>query len=466
MRKLGRCAWLVLLMVLLPATLTLGQEAPPIFVQKGAGEKIRLALAPFEIKGLSGPEAAKKENEIKQILSYDLEFSGLFELGANQQFIRETEEKDRKSGSVDHAEWRRLGVEAVVKGEYEPKAQGFAIRFRIFHVGSGVYVGGQEIKGPSQAAFRQAAHKVSDEVQFRLTGNQGIARTRLAFIREKGRSKELYLVDYDGDQSSVREVTRDRGIALFPSWHPSGEGIAFTSYIKHNPDLYLLDFQKRKRVPLALFPGVNYGSAFHPDGRRMLATLSKDGNSEIYELDLGNPKQPRRLTNHPGVDCSPAYSRDGKQIVFTSSRGGRPQLHIMDANGGNPQRITRGRYDDAAVWSPREDLIAYVSQNSQGNFDLCLIRPDGSELTNITMGTKKDNQSPEFSPDGRHIVFSSNWTGRYQLHAYHVYGEEKEIVRLTQLPENCTSPSWSPLPGWSPPPEGGESKKVSVDDAR
>ena len=67
-------------------------------------------------------------------------------------------------------------------------------------------------------------------------------------------------------------------------------------------------------------------------------TLSRDGNPEIYVMNLeGGSLQ--RLTNHGAIDTEPAWSPDGSSIVFTSDRAGKPQIYRMPASGGEPTRL-------------------------------------------------------------------------------------------------------------------------------
>ena len=89
-------------------------------------------------------------------------------------------------------------------------------------------------------------------------------------------------------------------------------------------------------------------------------SLSQDGNTDLYEMDVRG-RSLRRLTNTPAIDTSPCYSNDGTQIVFNSDRGGTQQLYVMASGGGGERRISfgEGRYA-TPVWSPRGDYIAFT----------------------------------------------------------------------------------------------------------
>src|SRR3546814_8369005 len=83
------------------------------------------------------------------------------------------------------------------------------------------------------------------------------------------------------------------------------------------------------------------------------------GNTEVFTVDLRTRRQ-TRLTNHPAIDTSPSFSPDSREITFNSDRGGSPQIYVMNRDGSNVRRISRGQgYYYTPVWSPRGDLIAF-----------------------------------------------------------------------------------------------------------
>ena len=97
---------------------------------------------------------------------------------------------------------------------------------------------------------------------------------------------------------------------------------------------------------------------FSPDGTRLAFTSNRDGNPEIYVMNLDGSGL-RRLTNHPGIDATPTWSPTGTQIAFTSDRGGAPSIYVVGVDGLGLRRLTF-EHSDRATWSPAPyNEIAY-----------------------------------------------------------------------------------------------------------
>jgi Tol biopolymer transport system component len=94
---------------------------------------------------------------------------------------------------------------------------------------------------------------------------------------------------------------------------------------------------------------------------RILFTSDRDGNDEIYSIDVQGGSV-ERLTDHPSHDVEPAWAPNRERIAFRSDRDGDWELYVMDADGGNVERVTHttGR-DIAPSWAPAGDRIAFVS---------------------------------------------------------------------------------------------------------
>jgi TolB protein len=291
--------------------------------------------------------------------------------------------------------------------------------------------------------WRDLVHRFSDDIVLQFTGELGVARTRITFAARNGRTKELYLMDWDG--ANRRPLTQDGSIAISPGFSPDGSLILFTSYRGGaGPRVFVVRAEGGRPFLVSGRPGLNTSPSYSPDGREILCTLSMDGNSEIYLLDAkgGNP---RRLTNSRGIDTSPTWSPTGREIAFTSDRSGTPQVYVMDREGGNVRRLNFDvGYTDSPAWSPKGDRIAFVSRTGNG-FDIYTCRPDGSDTKLVVSGGS--NENPHWSPDGRHLVFSSDRGGSFGLYVSDL--DDREPRRLDTGGLSASSPAWSPRPGES-----------------
>lgn len=291
----------------------------------------------------------------------------------------------------------------------------------------------------TEPLLRLMTHRWADELVYRYTGEQGIARTKIAYVSEEGLGKELFVMDYDG--YGPQQVTADGYLNLMPTWAPDRKSLVFTAYRQRKQEIIQRELSTGKEKVLVPAASLNITPSFSHDGKSLIYSSAHDGNSDIYKLDI-HSKSIERLTSHRSADLSPTWSPDGTRIAFTSDRGGRPQVYIMNADGSNVRRLTyEGDYNAAPVWSPQGDWIAYVCRIPGQYFKLCRITPDGRQVFQITKGRSIDD-SPSWSPNGRLLVFSSLRRGKSQI--YIVSSDGQGLEQLTSGAIQHSSPSWSP----------------------
>lgn len=285
---------------------------------------------------------------------------------------------------------------------------------------------------------RTSIHKIADDIVYSLTGERGIARSKIAFIAEnRTGAKELGIMDYDGFNRKI--LTSDKSINLSPAWSPDATQICYTSYKNGNPDLFMINLRTDTQIRLSNLQGLNSAPAWSPDGSKIALTLSKDGNAEIYTLEI-EKRRFRRLTYNRAIDSSPTWAPSNREIAFTSDRSGSPQIYVMDSDGVNVRRLTfQGSYNDSPNWSPRGDKVAFVSRTDSG-FDIYTIDVTGENLMRLT-DSSGSNENPSWSPNGFSLIFSSTRSGGKKL--YSMFWDGTDQKSLTSGGVNY-SPAWSP----------------------
>src|SRR5437763_5039922 len=174
-----------------------------------------------------------------------------------------------------------------------------------------------------------------------------------------------------------------------------------------------------RMVTFPRFGGTNATPAWSPDGTKLAFASSMRGSMEIYVADSSGAA-PKRITSARGPDVSPVWNpKTGAQIAFVSGRTGLPQIYVMYADGSNVQRMTDQGYAVSPAWSPNGLLLAFAWVRNYGpgvlgGSDIYLMDIASRQIIQLTHDGGR-NDFPSWSPDGRHVVFSSNRTGNEQI---------------------------------------------------
>ena len=144
-----------------------------------------VAIAPFR----GEPQSPQK---IGAIVTADLERSGVF------RAVDAADVAMDESTRPDLAQWRQKGADSLVTGSVTPLADGrFDVRLRLWDVVRGQDLGGQSY-AVTAADLRLSAHRISDFVYEKLTGEKGIFSTRIAYVTKSSQRYTLWIADADG----------------------------------------------------------------------------------------------------------------------------------------------------------------------------------------------------------------------------------------------------------------------------
>ena len=360
------------------------EDTPTITISKS--DTISIAVSP-----ISGPDGAT----ISRILASDLAATGYFTLASPS------------SASM-------IAGGSSTGGELDGKVADHSGRAAV----AGTYNGDA----------RAEADAFANDIVQTLTGNRGIAGTRIAFSSSRTGRKEIYTADCDG--SGVQQLTHDNSISVVPTLSPDGHLLAYTGYKAGYADIYLVNLSSGTRDRIIKYPGTNSGAAFSPDGSRIACTLSKDGNPELYVCSLNGSAH--RLTHTPGIESSPTWSPNGDEIIYSYDDHSGPQLYRISASGGSGERLATGyNYCTEPSWSPDGAKIAF-NVRQDGSFAVAIMDLRGGGARVVASGER-----PVWGPDSRHIIYSDDGV----LYLMDVQtGRKKAVVSGLG---HATEPTWA-----------------------
>ena len=206
---------------------------------------------------------------------------------------------------------------------------------------------------------------------------------------------------------------------MMPSYSPDGQWLAISEEIGQGPDRYFA-------ITVMRADGTAASRIFHEEGATAMGPRwSRDSEWLVFGVGVGfeSRNAPARIVmmRPDGSDARtiatavgagfPSFSPDGNKIAFkvwgpeANERG----LRVLTLETGHIEILTSTDYDTFPEWSPAGDVIAFTSFRND-DFDIYSIKPDGTDLKQLTTTPGNDAHS-SWSPDGRHLMFSSSRYG-------------------------------------------------------
>ena len=399
------------------------------------------------------PAAEATAKMLAQVLWDDLNFEREFDMIPRD--VYKSIPVARTADRVPFSAWREVGADGVFFGTVEQKGNDIIVQVRLYNIRTQAQVFGQEYTIAARSA-RRIAHEIADTIHKDQRGVLGVARTRLTFVSdrvaqsilgtvEKRNAKEVWVVDYDG--ANELRITNSRDLNLNPSWSHDGKAIVYSAFRRGGaPDLFLSFIttgvlQDLTKGQLARNGGASL-PAISPDGKRIVFHATPDGAGapDLFVMNIDGTGR-RQLTRHPDSETTPTWSPSGNQIAFTSDRTGRAQIYIMNADGsGSAERLPIPDAEaDRATWAPSPfNEIAYSARNGPG-YDIKVFDLATRATTQLTF-SEGTNESPVYSPSGRHLAFSSTRSGLVQIFTI---GRDGTGLRQVTRSGNNQTPDWS-----------------------
>jgi TolB protein len=382
-------------------------------------EKVRLAVADFKA-ATSDPNNTGLLTVFNSTLWNDLDNAGIFDMVSKSFYPLGAV---GGPGDVKFEAWNSpppnaamlaFGSLGITGGNLTVEGWLFDVK----NITSPQVLGKRYQDAATSDAARTIAHKFADDIIFRLGGGiAGIAESKIFFVSNRGGHREIWEMDYDGNNQ--RAITHVGSISLSPRISPDGSRLAFSSLTKAGWDILMYSMDLNRMVSFPRFGGTNLSPAWAPDGAKLAFSSSRTGDPEIYVADAsgGNLK---RMTANKGPDVAPVWNRKtGAEIAWVSGRTGLPQIYTMEADGTNVQRLTDEGYAVSPAWHPNGQFLAFswirhYGPGAPGAEDLYLMDIASKQWVQLSHDGGR-NDFPSWSPDGRHLVFQSSRSGSEQI---------------------------------------------------
>jgi TolB protein len=399
-----------------------------IEISGGGTKQINIAVMPYKEIALD-----KTKSPMHQIIAADLYRSGFFRPLDVEGLVN----KPSVLSEINYPEMTAIEAQVVTLGQVEVNNNRLKVNWFLVDINKKTILTTMDFSG-SVAQYRAIGHKISDTIYEKITGIPGVFSTKISYISKNKGRYSLNIADADG--FNVQSVVSSPQPLISARWSPDGTRIAYVSFEKKKPIIYIQSLVTGQRAIVANFKGNNSSPSWSPDGKRLAIVLTYNANSQIYLIDSdGSNLKPLIQSAH--IDTEPTWSPDGKWIYFTSDRGGRPQIYKVSSSGGEPQRVSfEGSQNLNPSISPDGKMLTYVMQD-EGRFRVVLHDLQGDQITKITDGPF--DEAPKFSPNGHVILYAHKINGLGELSTVSIDGVVRQSFNIHA--DDIREPAWGPF---------------------
>ncbi len=353
--------------------------------------------------GLWGFKHSQNDNlivsKLHNTILKDLNISGLFSVDTTQHFSYEAPSKVVVGlGKIDNLNY-------IIYGNAFKDGKNMYLSVRMVDVGKGVVFFDHSYYSNIDS-FAWIGNIVVDELMNYVTGTYGPFESKIVFAKGRGRIRDLYICDFNGN--NIERLTNWHTMNILPKWI-NNQTISFLSYRYGTPSIFLFNLYKG-RVRRLFYQSSLSISAIKYGYDKFAIPFDKNGNVDIYIVN-NKGKVLRNLTNSYGIDVSPSFTNDYSKMIFVSNRTGSPQIYVKDLNNfGTTTRLTyNGNYNSSPALSPDNKKIAYIAIY-KGKTYLRVMNIDGTDDRAIMFGYNLD--SPSWSYDSRFVAITAEVDGK------------------------------------------------------
>jgi len=293
---------------------------------------------------------------------------------------------------------------------------------------------------PDEAGARKTAHEFAADIIAQM-GGTSLLGTKIYFVSNRTGHKEIWVMDPDG--SNQRQISRFNSLSIMPAVSPDGAKVAFTSFARGNPAIFILSTDTGRRLPFYnQVASMNATPDFTPDGKQLLYSSTASGRAQIYSANIDGSNL-RRISNTSALEVEPKVNpKTGTDLVFVSGRSGPQQIYRMNMDGADVQRLSNGEGEASnPCWHPNGQLMAFAWTRgfATGNFNIFVMDVASRNFNQLTYGAGR-NENPTWAPDGRRLAFMSTRSGSEQI--WTMLADGTQLKQLTTAGKNGT-PVWA-----------------------
>jgi Tol biopolymer transport system component len=252
-----------------------------------------------------------------------------------------------------------------------------------------------------------------------ITIGDSVCPDWVLYHSDRGGDWDIYRLGNTGPNDVSDNVSQGPGSSdIQPSYSQDGQWAAFVSDrdLFGSWEVYLARTDGSKQVRLTYNAAADINPVWGP-GNLIAFESNRDGNWELYTVDVSGDGEPVRTTDNPANDINPFWSPDGNHLVFQSDRDGDWEIYMLNLATGELTKLTSNSVEDQnPILSHDGKMMAWTQENSFGVYDLWLMDLETGEVRQLT-DTGADVSSHDFSPDDTFIAYQSNVDGDFDIFA-------------------------------------------------